>query len=249
MVFSSMPIQFILLFLLAAVFSIVIHEIAHGLVAKWNGDYTAKFNGRITLNPVKHFDLFGFIMLATVGFGYAKPVPVNPNNFRRRRLGIFLTSIAGILANLILAFFFSFLFVIIEKWGGIREMGGYVYYFTNSHFMAQMFGDFFFCFVFININLAIFNLLPIFPLDGHRILESATGPMNKVTKFLRDIGPYILLFLILVGAVMGIISRVIDLPEWLDPLGVMMRYVGGGLRNCFLNFWRVIFGVGSSWVV
>jgi Zn-dependent protease len=246
-----MPIQFIALFLIAAVFSIMLHEIAHALVAKWNGDYTAKFHGRITLNPVKHFDLFGFIMLAVVGFGYAKPVPVNPNNFRRRRLGIFLTSVAGILVNLIMAFFFSFLFVIIEKYGGITEIGGGVYYMKGSHFMAQMFGDFFFCFIFININLAIFNLLPIFPLDGHRILESATGPMNKVTKFLRDIGPYILMFLIIIGAVLGLVSRVVErpLPEWLDPLGIMMRHVGGGLRNCFLNFWRLIFGVGRSWVV
>ena len=79
-----------LIFTLVAVcIALVLHEVAHGLVAKWNGDYTAKYSGRLSLNPLKHFDLIGFIMMMLVGFGYAKPVPVNPNNFKHYRRGAY----------------------------------------------------------------------------------------------------------------------------------------------------------------
>ena len=94
-----------LIFTLVAVcIALVLHEVAHGLVAKWNGDYTAKYSGRLSLNPLKHFDLIGFIMMMLVGFGYAKPVPVNPNNFKHYRRGLITVAIAGVIMNLILAF-------------------------------------------------------------------------------------------------------------------------------------------------
>ena len=87
-------------FILAVYFAIIPHEVAHGLVAKWNGDLTAKVNGRLTLNPVSHFDPIGFLMLLFMGFGYAKPVPVNPYNFKVPRRGLFTTAIAGVTYNL-----------------------------------------------------------------------------------------------------------------------------------------------------
>ena len=88
----------------AVVISMVLHEIAHGYVALWNGDPTAKVNGRLSLNPLVHFDAIGFIMLMVVGFGYAKPVPVNPGNFKNRKRGIFTVAIAGVVVNIVLAF-------------------------------------------------------------------------------------------------------------------------------------------------
>ena len=94
-------------FLIAAVaivISIVLHELAHGYVALWNGDATAKVSGRLTLNPLAHFDPFGLVMLLLVRFGYAKPVPVNPDNFRRRKTGMLTVAFAGIVMNLLLAF-------------------------------------------------------------------------------------------------------------------------------------------------
>ena len=98
-------------FLVALLTALVLHEIAHGLVAYWNGDITAKYYGRLSLNPAKHFDIIGLIMMLFVGFGWAKPVPVNPNNFKNRKVGAFTVSLAGIVTNLILAFLFSALSV------------------------------------------------------------------------------------------------------------------------------------------
>ena len=92
---------------LGVYFALVLHEIAHGLVALWNGDTTAKNMGRLSMNPVKHFDLVGLVMMLAVGFGYAKPVPVNPYNFKHYRRGLFTVAIAGICMNLLLAFFGS----------------------------------------------------------------------------------------------------------------------------------------------
>ena len=102
-----------LITLFAVVPALVLHELAHGLVALWNGDPTAKFSGRLTLNPLKHLDPVGFIMMMLVGFGYAKPVPVNPYNFKKFRRGLITVSAAGIIMNVLVAFvssFFSVLF-------------------------------------------------------------------------------------------------------------------------------------------
>lgn len=86
--------------ILALLIALVLHEIAHAVVALWNGDPTAKNAGRISLNPVRHFDMLGLFMLLTLRFGYGKPVPINPYNFRNRRLGVFTVSIAGVSVNL-----------------------------------------------------------------------------------------------------------------------------------------------------
>ncbi|MGN0823829.1 MAG: site-2 protease family protein [Candidatus Coproplasma sp.] len=89
---------------IAILFVLCPHEFAHAYVAYKNGDPTAKFDGRMSLNPLKHLDPFGFILFALVGFGWAKPVPVNSNNFRNRRVGMFTTAIAGVCVNYIIAF-------------------------------------------------------------------------------------------------------------------------------------------------
>ena len=107
MIYSSYNIADILILALVVIISIILHELAHGYVALWNGDATAKVKGRLTLNPLAHFDIIGFFMLMTVGFGYAKPVPVNPFNFRHQKRGIFTVAIAGVTVNILLAFFSS----------------------------------------------------------------------------------------------------------------------------------------------
>ena len=105
MFFGYSDILTFLIALVAIVLSIMLHEVAHGLVALWNGDDTAKRAGRLNLNPVSHFDPVGFLMLIFLRFGYAKPVPVNPYNFKNRKVGMFTVSVAGVTLNLILAFF------------------------------------------------------------------------------------------------------------------------------------------------
>ena len=234
---------------MAVVIAMVLHECAHGYMAKWNGDLTAQYSGRLTLNPLKHFDAFGFMMLMVAGFGYAKPVPVNPHNFRRKRLGFFLVAVAGVTLNLILVFICAFFLALLEK-----TSGQFFYVSLSSEFAPNVgvyiLSNFLYFMMVINANLVIFNLLPIFPLDGHRILESATGPLNRVTKFLRDFGPYILIGLVLLGALSRLMAEKVNwYPAYLDPLGFLLETVGGGIRDCFINLWRFVFGVPPLWGV
>lgn len=179
--------------LIAVIFAIILHELAHGYVAKLNGDNTAKYNGRLTLNPIKHLDPFGFAMLLIVGFGWAKPVPVNSLNFRSFRKGLFTVAIAGVCVNLILAFIFCPLFMLtIKNSAGMNEFLFEFLYFLFYGFFA------------VNLILVVFNLLPIYPLDGFRIIESLTRN-NPYTRFMYRSGRYVLIGVFLVLYLVDII--------------------------------------------
>ncbi len=212
-------------FALAAVailISIILHELAHGYVALWNGDATAKFYGRLSLDPRKHFDPIGLVMLLLVRFGYAKPVPINPDNFRHRKLGLITVSAAGIVLNLLLAFICTPLYLLC---------------FYSSSVAAIYFGYFFEWMIIINVNLALFNFLPVYPLDGFNLLASFTRAINPITRFLRVYGQYILILLI--G--LGVIVDFTGLPTWVDPLGCYIRTVGNWIISGFIKFWSLIF--------
>lgn len=143
--------------------SVVIHEVSHGFMAEYFGDDTARDAGRLTLNPIPHLDIFGSILLPAVLvlvhspflFGWAKPVPYNPNNLRDRKWGTIAVAAAGVLANLIIAIFFG---IIIRLTVGLGWSTGF--YTITSAIVA------------VNLVLAIFNLVPIPPLDGSKILFS-----------------------------------------------------------------------------
>ena len=155
---SGIEIAILFLARLFVVFcTLPVHEYAHAFVADKLGDKTARLSGRLTLNPMAHIDILGAIMILFVGFGYAKPVPVNPRNFKNHKKGMALTALAGPFSNILMAVVFMFLSNVLSLFG--------------SSLFVQAFYVFFSFAASINIGLAVFNLIPIPPLDGSRVLE------------------------------------------------------------------------------
>ena len=189
------PLSFVILSSLL-LYSVIFHELAHGWVAYKMGDPTAKWLGRLTLNPVKHLDLFGSLMLLIVGFGWAKPVPINLENIpaNKRRKGLILVSAAGITANIICAFVALLLFRLISP-----EPSGMVEHVLLL--LAQ-----------INLILAAFNLIPIPPLDGSKILMGfAPESVNRALNQLEPFGFFIVIGLLF----LGILNPVINLLQYI----------------------------------
>jgi Zn-dependent protease len=187
------PGAFILL-IIPLLYSIIFHELAHGWVANKMGDGTAKWLGRLSLNPLKHLDPIGTLMLFFFGFGWAKPVPVNFNNLNDPRKGLILVSAAGIIANTLLAFIALFLLRVVNPspFGAVS---------TFLIYMAQ-----------INIMLAAFNLIPIPPLDGSKILMGFSSAQFQYS--LARLEPYG--FFIIIGLLyLGILNPLISLFEWI----------------------------------
>jgi len=187
------PLSFILI-AIPLLYSIIFHELAHGWVAYLMGDPTAKSLGRLSLNPLKHLDPIGTIMLFIFGFGWAKPVPVNFNQLRDRHKGMILVSAAGIITNMLLAFIALFLSRLLSL-SPSSMPAVLLYYFAQ-----------------INIILAAFNLIPLPPLDGSKILMGFAPP--SVQDFLFRLERYGF-FIIIALLYLGVLDPVIRFFQWM----------------------------------
>lgn len=199
----SDPVTFILL-VIPLLYSVIIHEVAHGWVADKMGDSTARWLGRLSLNPWRHLDPIGTLMLFLFGFGWAKPVPVNFGNLRNYRKGLIFVSAAGITANIILAFL-ALLVLSTAHFSLFSPFSRVLQY------LAQ-----------INIILASFNLIPIPPLDGSKILMGFSSKKFQYT--LQRLEPYG--FFIIIGLLyLGALDPLIDFFRWLI-LSVLSLIIG-----------------------
>jgi Zn-dependent protease len=176
----------------AVLWAISFHEFCHGYAAKLLGDPTAEMQGRLTLNPLKHFDPIGALMLLFVGFGWAKPVPVDTRYFKNVRRDMIIVSLAGIVGNLLTAF----VFIRIMRFIPISVLG-----FVGITFFQTM--------IIINIGLAAFNILPIPPLDGSKVLYGFI-PFKwlRFYYFLEQYGFIILMVLVFTGSLHFVMSPI-----------------------------------------
>ncbi len=170
-----------------------VHECAHAWVASLLGDDTGRNQGRITLNPMKHLDLIGSISMLIVGFGWAKPVSINPRNFKNPKVGMAISSLAGPVSNILMAYIALIIYKVIF-FAGYSSL-------SNLTVLLQVFG----LVVTLNIGLAIFNLLPIPPLDGSRIFNLFLSPKTyfKIMQYEQYI---------FIGLILVMFSGILDYP-------------------------------------
>lgn len=204
--------------IVAMLFVLIPHEFAHAFIAYKNGDMTAKLQGRLTLNPAKHLSPVGFILCALTGFGWAKPVPINSANFRKYRTGLFTTAIAGVVTNYLIAFVVYPVSLLIDKY--LWADGSSVFYLIEFFYMI-----FYLIFTY-GLSIIVFNLLPFYPLDGFRVIESITKETNSLRRFLQKYGRYILIFLIAESYICYLLIQYADVPyiQYFDIFGYFRKF-------------------------
>lgn len=227
----------------AVVFVFAPHEFAHAWVAYKNGDGTAKLNGRLSLNPMRHIDPVGFISCALVGFGWAKPVPVNPANFRNYKKGLFTTAIAGVVVNYLIAFIAYLIYVLILRFVYFNNL---VFFIENqwADYVLSFFTNFFFILFTYSLCSVVFNLLPLYPLDGFRVVEAFTRQVNPVQRFLREYGQVILIALIAESFLCDVLIRFdVGWAGYCDVLGYIMKFATEIVGAPIQYAWRWILTV------
>jgi Zn-dependent protease len=196
-----MDIESIVYLLPILLFSVIVHECAHGYVAEWWGDKTARMLGRLTLNPLPHIDVFGSILVpgmlilsgSGILFGWAKPVPVTPQNFRDRKMGDITVSLAGPASNILLALGFAGILAVVGLISGGEGA-------SDAVWRLCTYG------ILLNFVLALFNLLPIPPLDGSHVVASLL-PRPAAYAY-QSMGQYGLLIVFLLLFIPGLLSTI-----------------------------------------
>ena len=182
------------------VFSLTIHEYSHAYAALILGDSTAKDQGRLTLNPLKHLDILGTLLILIIGFGWAKPVPVIEENLIKKRRSLYIVALAGPLSNIILAIFFTLCF---HTFNNEVEYSTIQNSFKLSSFLYTM--------VYVNVILAVFNLFPIPPLDGSNIIYSFL-PDKAAKEYMRILYKYSILWFFMIFLFLNTFPNVIFKP-------------------------------------
>jgi Zn-dependent protease len=234
MLLKGYPLETILYLIPVILVSITFHEVSHAYFSYKLGDPTAKNLGRLTLNPIKHLDILGTIMIFLAGFGWAKPVPINPMYYKDHKKGTVIVSFAGPLSNIFLAFIFSIPMVL---------MGGrYVLEFTrlfstsypiygNTLVIEGILFNLSRFFYIINIYLAVFNILPVPPLDGSKIL-SAVLPRQQYFKIMKYENYIGIIFLVILFAFPGILYAIMTPFIWV--IETALRFIVSPIMGVFL---------------
>lgn len=221
---------------LAVAIVLSLHEFSHAFVAYKCGDITPKLNGRLTVNPLAHFDILGLVLFAFAGFGWAKPVPINPYNFRHYKRGLTFTALAGVVMNYLTAFLFYPLFMVVVlyvslPWWPIYD---FLYWFTlllTSYSLA-------FC---------VFNLIPLPPLDGWCVVEAVNKRRGRVFRFFQQYGYIILIVMIGIHFLTRILSNyevfalAAQIFGYIDILDYIMTYVTNFIARPIYLLWGLVF--------
>ena len=230
---------------LAVLIVLTIHEYSHAYAAYKLGDPTAKNVGRLTLNPIKHIDPFGALCMLLFHFGWARPVPINPRNFKNPKRGFAISAMAGPLSNLVVAFITAFVHLL--TFALLRDVR-----FTSefTYNIAQNTLDFIYVFHIINVGIAVFNLLPVPPLDGSRILTVVLPPKTyfAIMKYERTIYLVLIGWLLLGGYVAGFLlsnplisnNAVLSFLVSLFDLSGRLSDIFAWISNGMMEFWKLI---------
>ena len=229
---------FIIASFIAVAVVLSLHEFAHAFVAYKCGDVTPKLNGRLTINPIAHFDLLGLLMFTFAGFGWAKPVPINPYNFRHYKRGLGFTAVAGVVMNYITAFLFYPVYLLILRFVNLPWEP--VNFFLSTLPLLMYSYSLAFC---------VFNLIPLPPLDGWRVVEAVNRKRGRVFRFFQRYGNIILLILIGIHFLVDILSRfeyfviASQIFSYIDILGYIMDFVTHYLGWPITALWGLIFAL------